>query len=355
MTGPVFAIRAHEPSPAVARLHAVLSEELPEDRVVVVVDELHGAARREWPAEYELVPIDDPLLESLELRTDIADAGWRCGDYAYYALASALDFEHAWLIEPDVGFEGVDVRGLFARFSGSAADLVAADVRPAPDWLWAFQLTVRGVDSPWRCFFPMTRMSRHAIESALRLRRRIQWIDGGSYGHPNDEGIVASAIAADGLVWEDLRGAEPDLFAHFHHRPKLQGRLVVERFGGPFVVHPALEPAEFDAALRRALLRAGRHDITTGLRERVRNPAAATIEALGDFGILTDQQRAEHIGIFGHPDAQFRAYDTEFRRLVLDGLPATTRAIVAASGVLARCNASARQGFRQARPRRDKD
>ena len=354
MPGPVFAIRAHEPSRAVARLHAVLAQALPESRVVVVVDELHGAARCAWPAEYELVPIDDALLESLELRTDIADAGWRCGDYAYYALASALDFEHAWLIEPDVGFEGVDVRGLFSGFSGSAADLIAADVRPAPGWSWAFQLTVRGVESPWRCFFPMTRMSRDAIGSALRLRRRIQWIDGGSYGHPNDEGIVASAVAADGLVWEDLRGAEPQLFAHFHHRPKLQGRVVAERFGGPFVVHPALEPAEFAADLRHALMRAGRHDITTGLRERARNPAAATIEALGDFGLLTDHQRAEHLGIFGPPDAQSPGYDSAFRRVVLDTLPATTRAIVAASGVLVRCGASARQGSRRVGPAREK-
>lgn len=345
MAETVFAIRAHEPSQAVARLHNLLAASLPERHVVVVVDELHDAARRDWPSAYELVSIDDRLLESVGLRTDITDAGWRCGDYAYYALAAALEFENAWLIEPDVGFSDVDVRGLLERFATTGADLIASDIRPAPDWMWAFQLAVRGVEDPWRCFFPMTRMSRAAIESSLRLRRRVQWIDGGDFGHPNDEGIVASAVAADGLTWEDLRCAEPELFTHFHHRPKLHPRLMAEHFGGPAVIHPAVEPEVFDRQLRRALLRAGKRDITTAIRERRRGPATATLEALGDFALLTDRQRAERMKVFGPPDAQSAEYDAGFRRDVIRTLTPATRAILMASGALARFCETSSLGF----------
>jgi hypothetical protein len=235
----LVAIRAHRPTAALARLHDALSPVVPDGRLVVVADQLHGAAPQAWPSHYDVVPLDDAVLESAGLRTDVVDAGWRCGDYAYHALAAARRFDHAWLVEPDVAFAGPGGAGLLAELDVADADLVAADIRPAPDWLWAHQLTSRGVPDPWRCFFPLTRLSRRAIDAALALRIRIQWLDGGDYGHPNDESVVATAVMAGGLAGEDLRAARPDEFAHFHHRPKLMAALVAGA-GRTAVIHPAL-------------------------------------------------------------------------------------------------------------------
>lgn len=330
----VFAIRAHEPSPAVERLHAALSRLAPADhRIVVVVDEMHGVGRRAWPVEYDLVSINDRLLESVGIRTDIPDAGWRCGDYAYYALAADREFKYAWLIEPDVVFEGLDLESFFSELDASDADLIAPDILPAPGWLWSYQLTERGITSPWRCFFPLTRLSRRGIEAARRLRTRIQWIDAANYGHPNDEGVVATAVAAGGLTMSDLRLAYPRHFAHFHHRPKLQSSTITELFGGPSILHPCVDQSGFVRGLRRELLRAARDDLRGWVRGR-RGSAKRTLETLGDFALLTDRHKELHRLAFGPPDAQFGAYGREFRHHVLRTLPLDVRALLVASAGL---------------------
>lgn len=331
----LVAIRAHRPTAAVARLHDALSPVVPDGRLVVVADELHGAAPQAWPSHYDVVGLDDDVLDAAGIRTDIIDAGWRCGDYAYVALASAGRFEHAWLIEPDVAFTGPGGAGLLDELDRSAADLVAADIRPAPDWLWAHQLTSRGVLDPWRCFFPLTRLSRRAIDAALALRLRIQWLDGGDSGHPNDESVVATAVMTGGLSGADLRAARPDAFAHFHHRPKLMTALVAEE-ERTAVIHPALEHGEFVRTLRRELLRAGRDDVRARVQERRRHPAGRTLETLSDHALLTERQAASFAEAFGDPDAQYGRYDAGFRRRVLDRLPVDVRALVGFSGALSR-------------------
>lgn len=344
----LFAVRAHKPSPAVARLHRELVGFADREQVVVVVDEMHGADRRPWPEDYNLVSVNDQLLESLGLRTDIPDAGWRCGDYAYYALAAQREFEFAWLIEPDVVFEGIDIQPFMTELDRSAAALIAADILPAPDWLWAHQLTVRGVESPWRCFFPMTRLSSAAIKAAERLRVELQGVDGADFGHPNDEGVVATAVVAAGLATWDLRQAFPQHFAHFHHRPKLQSSAFTDGATGPSVLHPCIDHGTFVKDLRRELLRAARDDVRSQAAGELTS-AGRTLETLGDFALLTDRQAALHRSVFGPPDLQAGSYGPAFRRQVIRSLPIHLRTLVAAIDPLVRLLQPRARGIRVAR------
>ncbi|WP_353809387.1 hypothetical protein [Agromyces sp. SYSU T00194] len=327
----LVAIRAHRPTPDVARLHRILSQIVPDGRLVVVVDRTAEGAPQVWPDEYELVPFDRELLAELGLRSDMSDLGWRCGDYAYYALAHARAFDHAWLIEPDVRFAGADPAALLRELDASEADLVAPDIRRAVDWLWQPHLTTRGVAEPWRCFFPLTRLSRRAVDAARDLRHRVQWQDS-HVGQPNDEGIVATAVLGAGLSSEDLRAGRPETFAHFHHRPK----LTVESLAGaaPGVAHPVVDHEGFVRALRRELLLATRADVRSLLRGRRRRGAVRILQILADHALLTPGMRPAHEAVFGPADLQYRHYDRAFRARVLRTLPRHVRALAAAAGLV---------------------
>lgn len=338
----LFAVRAHHPTPAVRALHLELSTSFPAERVVVVVDELHSATPKAWPQEFEIISINDRLLRDLGIRTDIVDAGWRCGDYAYYALLNSCEFDYAWLIEPDVCFLETSAGEFLGAFSSSRADLIATDVRPAGDWPFSYQLTCRGVADPWRCFFPVTRMSREAIASAQELRMRLQWIDGGNFGPPNDEGIVATAVAANGLEILDLRVQEPEALEHFHHRPKVDLGSVAAFCDGPTVVHPGLASAAFASDLRRDCLRSAKRDVFARFSRGSFRGAVATLETLSDYALLTERLESLHEGIFGERDAEYRDYDSDYRRRVAGGLPLDVRALLHASRLLARLPASPR-------------
>lgn len=325
----VIGIRAHRPTEAVARLHGEVSRALPDVHVVVVADQMRGAVAQPWPTSYDMIPITDEFLRSAGLRTDLVDAGWRCGDYAHYVLHQALDPDHAWLVEPDVRFLGMDLGAFLGGLDMSTADLVAADLLPAPDWLWSHQLTSRGVETPWRCFFPLTRLSRAAVGASLELRLRLQGIDN-HFGQPNDEGIVATAVMTAGLTAADLRLLEPDAFTHFHHRPRLHHDVVAAHSPGPSVLHPSLSAAEFTRSVRRECLRAVRDDLREGPTGGRRGPLR-TVETLGDFALLTNHEEAIHRQFFGEPDLQSGHYGEPYRRDVLQRLPLDARAIVALS------------------------
>lgn len=331
----LIALRAHRPTAAVEHLHAQLRTGYPDARIVVVADQLHDAPPQAWPPGYDVVSLTDEVLTSAGLRTDLEDAGWRCGDYAYYALQQALDVDRAWLVEPDVQFLGMDVRAFLDDLDASDADLIATDIRPGDDWFWSYQLTSRGVEEPWRCFFPLTRLSRAAIGASLDLRRRLQWIDGGDFGHPNDEGVVATAVMNAGLTGEDLRLLQPDAFTHFHHRPKLHRDVVAALPDGVHVAHPCLEGGEFAQSVRRECLRAVRDDLRALTSGRSRGPAR-TVETLGDHALLTDREQALHFHIFGAPDAQYRHYDSGFRGNLLNALPVDVRGVVTIAHLLVR-------------------
>jgi hypothetical protein len=130
---------------------------------------------------------------------------WRCGDYGFYLAADRFpDIAHFWMIEHDVRFTADGLDAFFKEAEGNSADFLAAHLRAAePDWFWSDFASGRGVQ-PMRCLFPVSRLSRPAIE-VLRERRITQgrsrlrqWL------WPNDEVFVATTLKTAGLDCRDL-------------------------------------------------------------------------------------------------------------------------------------------------------
>lgn len=145
----------------------------------------------------------------------VPDAGWRCGDYPHYVLRTARrDVDRTWLIEPDVLINVDRLSDFFDRFATSDADLLAAELRPAaPDWYW-YQFIAPHFATPYRCFFPLTRLTGVAADHLLTARRIAtssarprHWRD-----WPNDESFVATALVAGGFPCRDLLDRAPGLY-----------------------------------------------------------------------------------------------------------------------------------------------
>lgn len=133
------------------------------------------------------------------------DAGWRCGDYGYYAARARFsNISHFWMIEDDVRFGG-DAGSFFAYFARfPQIDFIASHVNCAePDWWWYSHALARDV-KPWRSFFPVTRLSAHAVDLLHTVRRKHsrQWHR--RYLWPNDEAFVATSVIKAGLSYKDL-------------------------------------------------------------------------------------------------------------------------------------------------------
>lgn len=139
------------------------------------------------------------------------DWGWRCGDYAYYALrASRPEFDHYWLIEPDLLFTG-DPTAFFAAFEDDDTDLLGVEPEPV-DPSHPFAEGVR--DLPlWRAIFALTRFSGRALDRLLPLRVENGKRDIGPRAFTNDELFTFSHVAADPeLSLGSLKERAPDWF-----------------------------------------------------------------------------------------------------------------------------------------------
>lgn len=133
--------------------------------------------------------------------------GWRCGDYVYYAVRAArADYNHYWLIEPDVRINVSNLSAFFASFADNQNDFIAPRFGQRDDrWEWSSTVSRAGL-RPYGCVFPITRMSARGIDAAYALRRAhstdpalatpTNW--------PNDEGFVASGLVAGGFACGDL-------------------------------------------------------------------------------------------------------------------------------------------------------
>jgi hypothetical protein len=170
---------------------------------VFCVDERNAQADMGGRAK---VVFDNVRLEAMGLYPH-PDCGWQCGDYFYHVARSDLpDYDFYWLIEPDVRINTDDLAGFFAQFARSTADLLAPRLTFNDEtWSWNKEIAATGLP-PWRCFFPITRLSGRAIDHVYATRRE-QGLNPAIAGRktwPNDEGITASALANGDFVCADL-------------------------------------------------------------------------------------------------------------------------------------------------------
>ena len=197
---------------------------------------------------------------------------WQCGDYAYYLARRRFPkAEFFWMIEYDVRFTGASLSSFFTFFAAhDTVDFLAADVRPAElTWHWTASCLAKNA-RPYRCLFPVTRLSARAIDALLQKRlahsrsgsRRVLW--------PNDEGMVATTLKNGPFECRDLNdfGAvfyDSDSFTfdgatngeclrsttreiRIHH-PVLFGQQYEDKLNR--LLRPVVRPSGIDAIVRR--------------------------------------------------------------------------------------------------------
>ncbi len=199
-----------------------------------------------------------------------ADFTWKCGDYGYYlARLRYPDASLFWLIEYDVRFVGPDLPSFFARFDAlDDVDLLATDLRPSDNgWYWTDTVRGRGV-TPYRCLFPVTRLSVRAVDAALAKRveqsrrplRRLLW--------PNDEAHVATALANGGFMCRDFNDFGRPLYTPetFSFHTPIDGDRLAPVDDTLRMHHPVL----FGEAFQRKVKRLGEKPPSQRVRDKAR-------------------------------------------------------------------------------------
>lgn len=152
----------------------------------------------------ECIPIDLAWAEGAGLATYMHRPLHLNGDYFYYRAAQALpQFDHFWLMDDDVYLHANHLREFFEGMSTVQADFLGAHFIRRP-WFWGWTRRARVFfKSPARCFFPVSRLSRRAIEILLVERRRQSTLNLGN-GWINDEAFVAGCVVDRGLAALDM-------------------------------------------------------------------------------------------------------------------------------------------------------
>lgn len=121
---------------------------------------------------------------------------WKCGDYAYYLASSVIDFNYAWMVEADVFINYDDLLCFFRSFDSNHSDFITTYFsRAESSWFWHDRLNVSF--DKYRCFMPLTRISKQAVEYLVNQR-----IELGNSG--NDEIFVSTLLMKSGYLIEDI-------------------------------------------------------------------------------------------------------------------------------------------------------
>jgi len=184
------------------------------------------------------------------------DFAWKCGDYGYYlARRQFPDTKRFWMFETDVRLYGGDAGEFFGFFDARGEiDFLAANLRPAGhSWFW--RRTARARDAlPFRCLFPVTRLSSRAIDAAYRRRvrhgrlrrRRLLW--------PNDEALVATTLLNGDFVCRDFNDFGRQFYHEetFYHGSPINGDIFNPDRTYLQLTHPVLFGAYYTARVSRA-------------------------------------------------------------------------------------------------------
>ena len=241
--------------------------------VTMLADERKGPAGE---CAFPKIGMDMAAYRSLELYLP-PDVGWLCGDYGLYLARRRFPgISHFWMIENDVRIEG-DAPSFFAACGmRPEIDLLVARYRPSePDWWWNATLAARDI-TPYRCFFPVVRMSAQAIDLLYAKRRRQSGIYSRRMAWPNDEGFVATTIAQSTLRAVDLNDVVTDCYDDetYTFEELIDGTALPET-DGPKLFHPVLS-GEYLVAKQQRLQRGWER---SSLAERARRKAGRVLNS----------------------------------------------------------------------------
>ena len=155
-------------------------------KVIIVCDESNGNVDY---SDINKIPFSKIEVKKIGLK-DFEGMQWRCGDYAIYLAHSSLtDYDNIWLIEPDVYFNKSSLSNLIKNTESIDDDLLVTYFSESEStWYWNKFACDLNVGKPYKCFFPLLRISKSAVEYLLEKRRELESL-------ANDESFVATVLA----------------------------------------------------------------------------------------------------------------------------------------------------------------
>jgi hypothetical protein len=228
------------------------------------------------------VDINDAVIEKMQLRV-IHDWGWRCGDYAYYAIRKAHpDYDYYWLIEPDVFLSG-DARAFLSLFESESADVIGLDVAEFdPNHRFATHV---GNAKPMRAIFALTRFSGATIDFAYKRRVNYASKSVPPYNYANDELFMFSHTQSrDEFKLGQFRDIAPTWFSdvQFDTNPDLIDAMVEQDLKGQNkILHPVVDRMTFARALAKRMV--GRTGVLGQNKTELRALSSSELDQLADY------------------------------------------------------------------------
>ncbi|MGB0853911.1 MAG: component of SufBCD complex [Pikeienuella sp.] len=186
------------------------------------------------------------------------DWGWRCGDYFYFRLREAYpDYDHYWLIEPDVFFRG-DVGAFFGAFDNHAHDMLTYRLVKLSRSQSRFARRMP-MEEIRRAIFALTRFSGRALDFLLAERQAFSLSGEFNRFYPNDEIFSMSHVCAHPEFSQgDMEAIAPEWFetSYFDTAPDILADSLREEDAAPTVgvFHPVHEKRQFKDAVAKRLV-----------------------------------------------------------------------------------------------------
>lgn len=207
------------------------------DAIFFIVDELEKT--KNFPENLHKLALSAHFIEAQGLYNK-GRIAWACGDYFYYVFYKAVAADFYWLIEPDVLLNLDSVVKFFEFFANQPDEALVTHFSPADaGWCWYESAKIL-LDPPYRCFFPLTRLSKRSIEILYTKRQSLSAdFFAGKYtgSFPNDEALLANALMAVGVRPVNLSDYFPEQFNFFSIHPFKHKDLSI-RYHKDQILHP---------------------------------------------------------------------------------------------------------------------
>lgn len=246
----LIGIRCHNFGESEQFLYTVLLKYFQASRVFFIVDELKEL--KYFPSALNKVSLNLEFLKDNALYSH-NQVAWACGDYFYYAFRQAVEADFYWLIEPDVLLNLDSVEAFFGFFAEQDAEALVMNFALAPQgWSW-YESAQRLLDPPYTCFFPLTRLSKKAIDIMFAKRQAISFdflTDKSRAQFPNDEALLANALMAHGIELVNLTDYFPNNFDEFSIGP-FKNKELSTKYAKNQIVHPVKDPDFYTGVFKK--------------------------------------------------------------------------------------------------------
>ena len=271
----LFLIRCGQTSP-VAQLLAASLAAATGRQPVFVCDERRGPVST-W--DCPKITLSETLLDGLGLAHRPQNWGWLCGDFCYYAAAQAFP-EHSYycLLDSDVFMTERAASGLVALFAASPQQALAVRLGEQADIpRYSRGLTTLGLPPNLGCIFPLSRVHAKVIPVMLQLRCKAQEVS-----PPNDEAILAGAVALGGFSAAALEKIAPSVFGpgNFETNPPHLFKGISAHPDDLRIYHPVVTADDVIARLASGEKSYTRHRLRKVFRQASAEIAAAIETAL---------------------------------------------------------------------------